>query len=57
MTARKTVQGELRSAGAHVVDQAVVVDGNLVTSRQPGDLDAFSRASLSVLGYASAGRA
>jgi protease I len=57
MTARKTVQGELRSAGANVLDQAVVVDGNLVTSRQPGDLDAFSRASVSVLGHASAARA
>jgi hypothetical protein len=54
MTARKFVQAELRSAGANVVDQAVVVDGNLVTSRKPGDLDAFSRASLSVLGHASA---
>lgn len=57
MTARKTVQGELRSAGATVVDQAVVVDGNLVTSRQPGDLEAFSKASLNVPGCASGARA
>ena len=38
-------------------ERVVVVDGNLVTSRQPGDLDAFSRASVSVLGHASASRA
>jgi protease I len=54
MTAWKIVQEDLRSAGASVVDQEVVVDGNLVTSRQPDDLDAFSRASLTVLEQAAA---
>lgn len=49
MTAWKTIQGDLRLAGANVLDQEVVIDGNLVTSRQPADLDAFSKASLGVL--------
>jgi protease I len=49
MTAWKTVQVDLQNAGAKVVDREVVVDGNLVTSRQPSDLDAFSRESLNLL--------
>jgi deglycase len=49
MTAWKTVQGDLRKAGANVVDEEVVVDRNLVTSRQPGDIPAFVRESLKVL--------
>ncbi len=55
MTAWKTVQVDLRAAGATVVDQAVVVDRNLVTSRQPDDLDAFVKASLAVLDQVGAG--
>ncbi|HKW69864.1 MAG TPA: type 1 glutamine amidotransferase domain-containing protein [Candidatus Dormibacteraeota bacterium] len=49
MTAWKTIQGDLRKAGADVVDQEVVVDRNLVTSRQPSDIQAFIRESLRVL--------
>ena len=49
VTAWRTVQVDLRAAGAKVVDQPVVVDRNLVTSRQPDDLDAFVKASLAVL--------
>jgi protease I len=49
MTAWKTVQGDLKRAGADVVDQEVVVDRNLVTSRQPSDIPAFIRESLKVL--------
>lgn len=49
LTAWKTVQVDLRHAGAHVVDKEVVVDGNLVTSRKPQDLDAFSSESLNLL--------
>jgi protease I len=50
MTAWKTVQGDLRAAGADVVDEPAVVDGNLVTSRQPDDIPAFVAASLELLG-------
>lgn len=46
MTAWKTVQGDLKKAGANVVDQEVVTDRNLVTSRQPSDIPAFVRESL-----------
>lgn len=46
MTAWKTVQGDLKKAGATVVDQEVVTDHNLVTSRQPSDIPAFVRESL-----------
>jgi protease I len=49
MTAWKTVQGDLKKAGADVVDQEVMVDRNLVTSRQPSDIPAFIRESLKVL--------
>lgn len=49
MTSWKTVQIDLRNAGANVLDREVVVDRNLVTSRRPDDLEAFSRESLSLL--------
>ncbi len=49
MTAWPTIQDDLRKMGADVVDSEVVVDGNLVTSRKPDDLDAFSRESLKLL--------
>lgn len=42
-TCYKSVAGELRRAGADYRDEAVVVDGNLITSRVPADLPAFSR--------------
>jgi len=42
LTAWKTVQGDLRQAGARVVDEQVVVDGNWITSRKPDDLEAFA---------------
>ena len=49
MTAWKTIQVDLKLAGADVVDQEVVVDRNLVTSRQPSDIPAFIRESKKVL--------
>lgn len=49
MTAWKTIQVDLRLAGANVVDKDAVVDRNLVTSRKPDDLDAFVRESLKLL--------
>jgi protease I len=38
-----SLQTDLRNAGAEWVDQEVVVDGNLVSSRKPDDLPAFNR--------------
>ena len=49
LTAWKTVQVDLRNAGATVVDREVCVDKNLVTSRKPEDVDAFVRESLKLL--------
>ncbi|HMJ56999.1 MAG TPA: type 1 glutamine amidotransferase domain-containing protein [Polyangiaceae bacterium] len=49
MTAWKTIQVDLRNAGAKVVDKDAVVDRNLVTSRKPDDLEAFVRESLRLL--------
>lgn len=49
LTAWQTVQADLRHTKAHVVDREVVVDGNLVTSRKPDDLDAFTREALRLL--------
>ncbi len=57
MTAWKTVQGDLKYAGARVLDKEVVVDRKLVTSRKPDDLDAFTRESLRLLESAASARA
>ena len=49
LTAWQTIQDDLKQVGANVVDQDVVVDKNLVTSRKPADIPAFIRESLKVL--------
>jgi protease I len=49
LTAWQTIQDDLRRMGENVVDEEVVVDGNLVTSRKPDDLDAFTRESVALL--------
>ncbi len=41
LTAYPSVWTDLRNAGANAVDEQVVHDGNLVTSRNPDDLPAF----------------
>jgi len=42
-TCYRSVAQEMRDAGAIYEDKEVVVDGNLITSRQPSDLPAFLR--------------
>ena len=42
LTSWPSVRTDLKNAGAQWVDEAVVVDGNLITSRNPSDLDAFN---------------
>jgi len=43
------IRDDMTNAGANWVDEEVVVDRNLVTSRKPEDLPAFCRASIAVL--------
>jgi protease I len=44
LTAWPSLRTDLRNAGAEVVDEQVVVDRGLVTSRKPGDIPAFNKA-------------
>jgi protease I len=46
LTSWPSLQTDLRNGGATWVDEEVVVDGNLVTSRKPDDLPAFNREAL-----------
>ena len=45
-----SVADELKEAGALYKDRDVVVDANLVTSRQPADLPAFMRETMKLVG-------
>jgi protease I len=49
MTSWPTLQTDLRNAGATWLDEQVVVDGRLVTSRKPDDIPAFNQAMLQEL--------
>ena len=44
------IRDDMENAGATWVDEAVVVDGNLITSRTPADLPGFMSAVLHALG-------
>jgi protease I len=46
VTSWPSIKTDLINAGANWVDQEVVEDGNLITSRKPDDLDAFCGALL-----------
>lgn len=50
VTSWPSIRTDLRNAGADVVDQEVVVDGNLITSRKPDDIPAFSKALIEAVG-------
>ena len=49
LTSVRAIRDDLVNAGADWVDQEVVVDGNLITSRGPDDLGAFCRAIIDAL--------
>src|SRR5215475_10460128 len=49
MTSYRTIQDDLRNAGASWRDEEVVRDNNWVTSRQPSDIPAFNRAFAELL--------
>ena len=44
VTGWPSIRTDLENAGADVVDEEVVVDGKLITSRKPDDIPAFNRA-------------
>jgi len=49
LTSYFTIQDDMRNAGADWVDEEVVIDGNLITSRKPDDLPAFNKALIDAL--------
>ena len=49
VTSVSAIKDDIVHAGANWVDQEVVVDGNLITSRTPDDLPAFMRAIIHAL--------
>lgn len=49
VTGWPSIRTDLENAGGDVVDQEVAVDGNLITSRKPGDIPAFSRTLIEAL--------
>jgi protease I len=54
MTSWPSLQTDLKNAGANWVDQSVVVDGNLVSSRKPDDIKDFNREFIALLGKSNA---
>ena len=44
LTSWPSLQTDIRNAGGEWVDEEVVVDGNLITSRNPDDIPAFNKA-------------
>jgi protease I len=48
VTSWPTLQTDIRNAGGEWVDEEVVVDGNVVTSRKPDDIPAFNREMLRI---------
>lgn len=57
MTSWPSLKTDLQNAGANWVDEPVVVDRGLVTSRKPDDIPAFNRAMIELFSQASAQRA
>ena len=55
MTSWPSIKTDLRNAGGEWVDRETVVDGNLLTSRKPDDIPAFSREMLRLFAEARAG--
>lgn len=54
LTSYASIRTDLVNAGARWVDEKVVVDGNLITSRDPDDLEAFNGALVEALSHGSA---
>jgi len=50
LTSFFTIQDDMRDAGADWVDEEVVIDGNIITSRSPDDIPAFNKALIAMMG-------
>lgn len=48
-TSWPSIRTDLRNAGANVVDEPAVTDGNIVTSRNPDDVEAFTDALIDLI--------
>ena len=48
-TSWPSIRTDLRNAGANVVDEAAVTDGNIVTSRNPQDVEEFTHALIDLV--------
>jgi len=49
LTSWPSIRTDLRNAGATVVDEEVVTDRNIITSRNPDDIPAFANALIEML--------
>jgi protease I len=56
VTSWPSVKTDLKNAGANWVDQPVVEDGNLITSRKPDDIPAFNAKVIEALEKALVGK-
>jgi protease I len=54
VTGWPSIRTDLRNAGANVVDKDAAVDGNIVTSRKPEDIPAFTEAVIELVEQADA---
>jgi protease I len=54
VTGWPSIRTDLVNAGAAVIDEEVVVDDNLITSRKPDDIPAFTEALMAALDMAPA---
>lgn len=52
LTSVNKIRDDVKNAGGNYVDEALVVDGNLITSRVPGDLPVFNEALGKAVGLA-----
>jgi len=50
ITGYKSIIQDIINAGAEYIDQEVVIDKNIISSRNPGDIPAFIKASLQKIG-------
>jgi protease I len=56
LTSWPSLRTDITNAGGKWVDQEVVVDDNLITSRRPDDLPAFNREMIAVFGQHQRGK-